>query len=531
MHVAAEAAVAVVVLAVDVGSDGAAHGDIAGPGGDGYKPAQRHQRPHQLVESHPGIDPHTAVGVVDLVGRGEASHVEDIAPGILCGVAVAATEPARNHTTVTHLAKCDRDLVARSHPMNQRPTRCGSPPAGQKLRRHRGRVTHAQSGEHATSTMPSNMARTVIVEPHPIGHRFQHVAHLVRAARANGDDVELLTSTGARARPEFDTFLGELPLLVHERMVGFFPPAREIAEALLDLHRRSPIDTVVVLDADQALKRWWRVTPMALRGRRGPRTVLFLMRFPQNLTLSDPRLLAMKVAKVALSALARATRAADRVVYLVGRDKSGGGWLLEPVRDPAICGAHARDRLALRHRHGLPPDRRLVGIVGEISIRKCVPTVAEAVRRAGPDVDLLLAGPISDDMQEWLDTLPPVDRSRVHTRPGFLSDNEIDAYVAASDIVSLALLNPGPSGIQGKALVAGVPVLSAGSKLRERETRAYGAGLHVDLDAPSLASGIRTLLDRGKDPIPTPDNLPTAEEFAAVMLGVKRAHIRAGAVR
>jgi hypothetical protein len=175
--------------------------------------------------------------------------------------------------------------------------------------------------------------------------------------------------------------------------------------------------------------------------------------------------------------------------------------------------------LQLRERYGLPLDRRLVGIIGDISIRKCVPTVAEATRLAGPDVDLLLAGPITEEMQAWLDALPPADRARVHTRLGFLPDDEIDGCVAASDVISLALLNPGPSGIQGKALLAGVPVLSAGSKLREREATAYGAGVHVDLDAASLASGIRELLARANGPVPTPPGLPTAEEFGAIMIG------------
>ena len=65
--------------------------------------------------------------------------------------------------------------------------------------------------------------------------------------------------------------------------------------------------------------------------------------------------------------------------------------------------------------------------------------------------------------------------------------------VAASDVISLALLNPGPSGIQGKALVAGVPTVSAGSRLRERESSTYGAGVHVDLDAPSLGVDLDAL--------------------------------------
>jgi hypothetical protein len=355
------------------------------------------------------------------------------------------------------------------------------------------------------------MARTVIVEPHPIGHRFEHVAWIARVALERGDDVELLTSVGARARDEFATFLRDVPVTVHEEVDGWFPRPKAVGRALLELHRRSPITTLVLLDADQALKRWWLEAPRALRGRRGPTTILLLMRFPQDLTLADRPGIAMWAAKVSLSALTRATRAADRIVYLVGRHEGRSGRLLGQVRDPAICTAHARDRAALRERWDLPADRRLVGIIGDLSSRKCLPMVAEAVRLAGPEVDLLLAGKISDDMRAWLDT-----------RLGFLPDEELDAYVAASDVISLALLNPGPSGIQGKALVAGVPTVSAGSRLRERESSTYDAGVHVDLDPASLAGGIRRMLDRGREPLATPDDVPTAAEFGEVMLGGRR---------
>jgi hypothetical protein len=363
------------------------------------------------------------------------------------------------------------------------------------------------------------MTRTIIVEPHPIGHRFEHVAWIARVALARGDEVELLTSVGARARDEFTTFLGDVPIEVHESIDGWFPRPKAVGRALLDLHRQEPIATVVLLDADQALKRWWLEAPTALRGRRGPKTVMLLMRFPQHVSLMDRPAVAMWVAKVGLSALTRASRAADSIVYLVGRHEGRPGRLLGQVRDPAICTAHARDRAALRDKYELPLDRRLVGIIGDLSIRKCLPMVAEATRLAGDDVDLLLAGKMTDDMREWLDALPSADRARIHARLGFLPDEDLDAYVAMSDVISLALLNPGPSGIQGKALVAGVPTVSAGSRLRERESSTHDTGVHVDLDASSFAHGIRRMLDRGGEPLATPDDVPTAEEFGEVMLG------------
>ncbi len=153
-------------------------------------------------------------------------------------------------------------------------------------------------------------------------------------------------------------------------------------------------------------------------------------------------------------------------------------------------------------------------------MRKCPPLVLEAAIEAGPDVDLLLGGLLWDDVTEWLEQLAPRERARVQTRLGFLEEEEIDAYTAASDIIVAAHLNRGPSGIMGKAQVAGVPVLSAGSKIRRREATSISGGVHTELTATGIAAGIRQLLAQGTDPVPVDPALPTAEEFGAVVLGL-----------
>ena len=55
-HVVAEAAGAVVVLAVDVAGDGAADGDLTGAGQHRDPQAERQRGTHQLVEVHAGVD-------------------------------------------------------------------------------------------------------------------------------------------------------------------------------------------------------------------------------------------------------------------------------------------------------------------------------------------------------------------------------------------------------------------------------------------------------------------------------------------
>jgi hypothetical protein len=358
---------------------------------------------------------------------------------------------------------------------------------------------------------------TVLVEPDPGGHRFQWVSHVVKGLLPT-DDVLLLTSTGATATDAYNTFLAPLGITAAERFPGIYPTARDMGEAIVEVHRDRPLHRYVIMDSDQMVKRWWSVAPRELRRRRGgPEGVLVMTRFPPRI-LPDPHLLWLRSTKSLLTVLAMARGSVQRMAYVAGRDQLRQGLLFKRLRDPALCVEHSRDRLALRRRLGLPEDRRLVGILGMIDVRKNVPMVGAACFAAGPDVDLLLAGGLSDDVVEWIEALPPDQRARVHVVSGFLSDADLDACAATSDVITIVQMNPGPSGIMGKAQVAGVPVLSAGSAVRRREAAALSSGVHTETTVEGIAEGLRTLLALGSDPLPTPPGLPTSEEFADVVI-------------
>jgi glycosyltransferase involved in cell wall biosynthesis len=365
------------------------------------------------------------------------------------------------------------------------------------------------------------MAVTLIVEPDPGGHRFQAVAHVARLAARDGD-VLLLTSAGATARPEFENFLAGLALDVEERFAGIHPPTADLLAAIAAHARAGEVGRVVVMDADQSLKRWWYLAPRALRGLRPrPRVVFMLTRYPARLRLADRVGWKLRLTKATLVLAAMATGSLHRVAGFAGREDLARGWLVKRARDPAICGAHARDRAALRAALGLPADRRLVGVFGVIGDRKNAPFVLDAVVAAGADADLLLAGAVREGTGAWLDGLPPALRRRVHVRDGFLPDDELDRYVAAADAVAIALTNNGPSGIMGKALAAGVPVVTAGSLVRARELAVTRGGVATDLTAPAFAAAVRRVLD---DPAPVGSSTvppATAEAFAAALLGVR----------
>lgn len=362
------------------------------------------------------------------------------------------------------------------------------------------------------------MGRLVLLEPNPGGHRFQYVRHLVRAE----PDAVLLTSTGATSTPEFQSYLGDLDVEALELYSEPEPPTADMVAVLADFARTHPVDTVVVMDADQSLKRWWLDAPRAFRGLpRKPRVVFLLTRYPSRLTWSDRLGWLHRVSKSSLSELAQARGVLDRAVSIAGRDDTSPGRLVHRVQDPAICEASAVDRPALRDKLDLPPDDVLVGILGAISDRKNVPMVAEAVRRVGGPVRLLLAGGVEPFVADWLAAAPDGLREHLIVRDEYLSNEALDSYVAACDIVSIAQNNNGPSGIMGKALAAGVPILTAGSVVRERELAAAGPGTgrSTALTVEATTDGIRALLAE-RDTVRSADRrvLATPEAFAARIL-------------
>ncbi len=365
------------------------------------------------------------------------------------------------------------------------------------------------------------MPTTLLIEPDLTGHRFQAVAHVAQRAHDAGDRVVLLTSRGASTSEAFTVYLSDAPVEATEVYDEIHPPTAVMLEAIVDRCREGDVETIVVMDADQSLKRWWLLAPRAFRGlSKRPRVIFFLTRYPARVPLLDRTQWKLRITKSVLSVVTMSTRTLHRVAGFAGRDDMHKGWVVRRARDPEVCGAHSRDRTALRAELDLPADRKLVGIFGLISERKNAKLVFEAMESAGIDADLLLAGSIQPEVKAWIESLTPEQRQHVITFDGFLDNALLDKLVAAVDVAPIALTNNGPSGIMGKALAADVPVVSAGSRVRARELAATGGGELADLEPASLAAAIRRVLDRPTGSSPTRNVPPaTADEFARVVLG------------
>jgi len=369
------------------------------------------------------------------------------------------------------------------------------------------------------------VAATVIVEPDPGGHRFQAVANVARVAARTGEVVLLTSSVGAKD-DAFATLLGDLDveLVVEQPFDEIRPPTRLMARAVAEAARRHDVAKAIVMDADQALKRWWWVARQEFRGLRPRPFVIFMLtRYPAKLTLRDTFGWKLRVSKAGLAIAARLTGTLDYAVGFAGRDDMSEGWIVKRARDPEVCLAHSRDRKAIREQFGLPQERRLVGIFGVIEERKNAPMVLDALDHAGlHDVDLVLGGGIWKEVWAWIDALPPERRKRVITHDGFLTDLEMDQLVAAVDCCPIALTNNGPSGIMGKALAADVPVVTAGSTVRAREVAATDGGVACELTVPALGAAIRDVLSWAPDR-PRRNAVPpaTPEAFAERLLALR----------
>ena len=369
----------------------------------------------------------------------------------------------------------------------------------------------------------ADVTLTVLVEPDFNGHRFQAVANVAAVAGRTGD-VLLLTSTGATRTPSFATFVAGLDLEVEEVFGEIYPPTHEIVAAVVETCGRREVGTVLVMDADQTLKRWWRLAPRALRSlprERRPRVAFMVTRYPAKVAPTDWTGWKMRTSKATLAMLAMATGSLHHAAGFAGRDDTSRGWVIKRARDPDVCSAHSRDRLAIRDELDLPRDRHLVGIYGVITTGKSPDLVWEALQQRGIDADLLLAGSLTPEVAAWVETVQPTEHGRVIVREGFLPDDVLDKLVATADAVPLAMTHNGPSGIMGKALAAGVPVVTAGSKVRAKELVATDAGEVAELTADSLGVAIERVLARDPD-APRRNTVPpaTADEFARTLLGV-----------
>jgi glycosyltransferase involved in cell wall biosynthesis len=172
-----------------------------------------------------------------------------------------------------------------------------------------------------------------------------------------------------------------------------------------------------------------------------------------------------------------------------------------------------RDRQEARAALGLPPQRRLVGYVGRLSLEKgvdvLVEAMAELVRRDPRPADLVIvgAGPLDPALRARIAALALGDRVRF---AGHRGHDELPQWLAALDVLCLPSRREGCPNVVLEALASGRPVVASRvgglpELLRhdngvlvppghpEQLARALGVALEREWDASALRASVPAL--------------------------------------
>lgn len=309
---------------------------------------------------------------------------------------------------------------------------------------------------------------------------MSYVRLLVSRAVECGETVEVIAPTGTRDAPELSLHLGEYLANIELREVDDFAAAS--VQSLLD---ERPGATFIFPDGDDTVRL------LAMRRLRSAgAAVSVLMMRPLGQSPGVFKRLLESAAKTAMRGLARMHRGVQVFSLVPSTTASVGAF---EVRDPIEFGP-GTSAPAWRVAN---PSLVWFGIVGAITSRKNIDLVARALVHLGPEVGLVIAGASEvgeATIEEWTAPMRAAGQTvvRIDRR---LSDEELDSVIGSIDVAVIAHSNDGPSGIMGKADVAGKRVLAAGAPTLRRELRMNpDLGVWTPLTVPALANGAKRLL-------------------------------------
>lgn len=354
--------------------------------------------------------------------------------------------------------------------------------------------------------MTARERKVLIVEPNPTGHRLFYVRLIARAAHSRGDHVAIVLGREVDLDAE-RIHLGQLP----EGVAILRSPAGSIVE-LADLAARLDVDIVVVPDGDRlalqlATRLRWSATAqlnlLVMRESAQPSSLAFMTKIKSFIrTTAFSRVAAMRqVRLVILKSAAWHGKSRFRVA-------------IDPVQLTLTPGAAAD----FRRRHKVDGDRYWFGVVGAISSRKNLPLIMEALESHTRSSGLIVAGQLDDDVSPEVrrKLIALAERGLAVVVDKLLTDEELDAAVAATDCIVLAHSNEGPSGLLGKAAAIGTRIVAAGAESLRIDLQALPAlGEWVPLNVQALSSAF----DRAAS-LPAPSSAldESSEAFTMAML-------------
>lgn len=330
------------------------------------------------------------------------------------------------------------------------------------------------------------------------GHRLNYIELFAGYLQSRGMSVTVICTLAVPTSEQ----VTELRALGCRLVVRTVSTSGEVASLACQLEA----DRLVLLDGDTFLQSAIRVRPKL------PTSILVMRPHAQH---KGPRFFLGNMTKWALR---QATRSLGyRVLSLesaIGVEPSRHG-VLDPVSySPVPTGLMPESLLR-------PMRQATVGVVGRIDERKNLPLLVDALL-AGPETDLVLviAGEFTlaveqawPAMQETLERAG-IDVIRVQGR---LPEGDLDYIISTLDVVVLLHSNEGPSGVLGKALVAGRRCLVGGARSlrRDAERVDHPGVLWAPLQIDRVSSSLRRVL---ASPPPPPVPTVRAENFVSRLL-------------
>lgn len=349
----------------------------------------------------------------------------------------------------------------------------------------------------------------LIVEQNTSGHRMHYVRLLLEEIDRGDCDAVILTSLGASKSPEWQLhlggFTGKLKYLESHRLT---------AAGIRKLVLRMNVSHVVIPDGDRLCME------IGIR-RKWPRQIglsLLIMReFVQDSKFQAISDLRQKIK----NALVQSADSVENVnVFLLKSSLWTGVSKRRVVKDPITLLGSDSNRDDILSNYGAESDRFWFGVLGAITPRKNLSVIVEALTGVtSTKIGLIVAGKISEEVQ---DQLPAVQKQceehgiSLAIHDSLLEDLEFDSLVRSVDCLVVAHSNEGPSGIMGKAALAGTKVVAAGAMSLKQDCAAVPS---LAIWTPLTTRGLTDALSRSviaRDPRPFTEL--SVRDFASVLL-------------
>lgn len=344
------------------------------------------------------------------------------------------------------------------------------------------------------TTVAHNYRRTqdtmnLIVVPNHEGHRLTYVRHLVDDLHRNGEDYLIAATREAVASRDWSIHLSD------QNTVRVVHPASFAPSDVLATASASDARSILLPDGDSWLA-WLAVNkvPKSVESLR-----LLVMR-PDGQHSSTVVAAMQTLVKASIRSLVRLRHA--RVGVLTLTDSHARSWGRWGVPDPVVFTTTQASRDWAKGICGRDSEASgWAAVVGGINARKNIDVVADAVSKSATRIGLIIAGKSSvapETLEQWMSPMTSAGRPVIVIQD-HLSDSELDALILEASCVVLAYTNVGPSGIAGKAMAAGTPVVTAGSRSLHALSRAWPRHvLSTRLSPSDLGRAITTAVSAGR---------------------------------